>query len=301
MNVLIATDKGYYDHIFPMLASLFHNHYEERVDVYLLYTGLKQQQIRRLQDFAGNWKQKSVCAVEIPGDMLGSLKSFGRFSVAAYFRILAIELLPEEVNEILYLDIDVIINKNLQFFYQKCRACPFVACEDYNAVLQGNYVAHKSHIGLSSEKPYFNSGVLYMDIQYLRRNSYMQRLLEDIEASFSRYTLVDQDALNILMQDVVHFEKWQEYNCPAAYYYRKQDGSFLSYEEIRGLSSQTGDITNDTDRMVAEAAIIHYCIEVKPWDGGNFYEKSGMRKALQVYQRYQKMAERLLRKASTDG
>ena len=205
----------------------------------------------------------------------------------------------EETGDMQY--IDVIINKNLQFFYQKCRAYPFVACEDYNAVLQGNYVAHKSHIGLSSEKPYFNSGVLYMDIQYLRRNSYMQRLLEDIEANFSRYTLVDQDALNILMQDVVHFEKWQEYNCPAAYYYRKQDGSFLSYEEIRGLSSQTGDITNDTDRMVAEAAIIHYCIEVKPWDGGNFYEKSGMRKALQVYQRYQKMAERLLRKASTDG
>lgn len=293
ITIMLASDKNYLYPAMVLLTSLFHNHRNQKVVVYLLYMGFSKEDLDSIYSFADTWSDKEICCIEVTNKELGGLKAFGRFSEAAYFRILGMYLLPGTVKKVLYLDVDMVVNNNLSELFSMQMNKPITACYDINNYLQGNIEYHKAILGIPEQFSYFNSGMLVMDLEYMRNHSVAGRLLADIEEHFEMYALVDQDALNKFFYYNTEWLPWQKYNCPCVPVFstvQKPEGieTLIVYKEILENSADIHgyDITS---QLVSKASIIHFCTSQKPWRDRDFYERENMKEAMKIYQRYERL------------
>ena len=56
--------------------------------------------------------------------------------------------------------------------------------------------------------------MLLIDMNYVKNNETVDKLLDDIFENFDRYELVDQDVLNKHYRNKVVYLEWKKYNCP---------------------------------------------------------------------------------------
>lgn len=297
ITVMLAADKDYLYPAMVLLTSLFSVHQEQKVVVYLLHRGCSSLDLEQIQAFAEKWKDKEVRCIEVPVGALAPLRAFGRFSVAAFFRILGMMLVPEHVHMILYLDADMVVCKNLSGLFLKQMTKPLGACYDVNNYLQGNIGYHTKALGIPDGYPYFNSGMLFMDLDHMRENNVAERLLLDIEEHFREYLLVDQDALNKYFYKDVEYLPWQEYNCPCVPFLSRIQGDnegreLLTYPEFysQGENIPVYDIT---ESLMENAGIIHFCTAQKPWKDRDLYQQGNMRAAIRIYHQYEALYHEL--------
>lgn len=293
ITVMLAADKKYLYPAMVLLTSLFYNHPRQKVTAYLLQKGFQERDLQEVQAFADRWEEKEICCIEVPEERIGSLKAFGRFSVAAFFRILGMVLLPKQVQRALYLDADMVVNQNLSELFSKEMKTPIAACYDINNDLQGNIEYHKADLGIPPEYSYFNSGMILMDLEYMRENEVAEKLILDIEKHFEEYSLVDQDALNKFFYRDVEILPWRKYNCPCVPFLSKSaiDGSDESLIRYSEIFKQGKDFNgcNITDLLMEDAKIIHFCTPQKPWRDRDFYEGKSMKRAKHIYLKYEQL------------
>ena len=118
INVAAALDSNYVKYAYVMLTSLFENQTSDcQVYVYLLQSGLKKGEKECLQElvesYGGRMHWLNVDVSVFPANI--SLLRY--WSLEAYYRLMLQDILPEEVDRILYLDIDIIVNKPLDELY----------------------------------------------------------------------------------------------------------------------------------------------------------------------------------------
>lgn len=112
---------------------------------------------------------------------------------ATYLRLLLASALPDEVERFVYLDTDVVVERDL--------------CELHNSELAGQPVgAVESFLGAPRGGPidfskhrYFNAGVLVIDRQKWASHQITERALEVISAHPEALRFMDQDALNAVL------------------------------------------------------------------------------------------------------
>lgn len=301
LQIMVAADSNYLYPAMVLLVSLFHNHREQQMEVCFLHSGLSRQELGQLRSLEDRWPEKKIHLVEIMEEQLQGLRSFDRFSVAAFYRILGLGILPDTVKRVLYLDVDMVVNGDLTPLFERPMEEPLGACYDINNELQGNIDYHKSVVGIPAGQPYFNSGMLLIDMDYVRKNHVKDILLDDIIHNFERYTLVDQDALNKYYCGRTSYLPWQKYNCPCVPFIvqdmeTQEDAQteFLPYSEIQEQAD--GDCFYDvTNRVLGRAVVIHFCTSQKPWREREFYLQENMKGAYAVYHRYERILERILR------
>lgn len=305
LHIMIASDTNYLYPALVLLTSLFHNHYNHTVVVYFLQSGLSNQEQHLLQSMTKKWKKKEIKCIEVTEESLQGLRGFGRFSVAAFYRILGMDMVPEHVKRILYLDVDMVINKDLSELFTMRMNEPLAACYDINNELRGNIEYHKSVVGIApgKEHPYFNSGMLVLDMEYIRKYHVKESLLQDIAENFETYTLVDQDALNHYYVNKTLYLPWQKYNCPCVPFLITDketenfcSESFLLYQEVCTRLEERKNTFDVTNKMMQNASIIHFCTPKKPWQDREFYNANSMTAARTIYKRYEQLLQRILPK-----
>lgn len=306
LQIMVAADSNYLYPAMVLLVSLFHNHREQQMEISFLHSGLSWQELEQLRYLEGRWAKKKIHLVEIMEEQLQGLHSFDRFSVAAFYRILGLGILPDTVKRVLYLDVDMVVNGELTPLFEMEMDEPLGACYDINNELQGNIDYHKSVVGIPAGQPYFNSGMLLIDMDYVREKHIKDALLADITQNFERYSLIDQDALNKYYCGRTSYLPWQKYNCPCVPFIvqgmtpqgEKEDTQieFLPYSRIREQTNGDGDCFYDvTNQILGRAVILHFCTSQKPWREREFYLQENMKEAYAVYHRYERMLERILR------
>ena len=295
MNIMVAADFNYLYPARVLLTSIMHNHYEEHIDVYLLYSGISVDELNQTKSIVESWKNKKLYPVEIKKEYLKGLRGFGRFSVAAFYRIIGMQLLPEHIDKLLYLDVDMIVNKNISEIFEMQMKAPIMACYDINNYFQGNIDYHKSYIGLNEGEDYFNSGMLLIDMDYVRTNKTADKLLKDIWDNFERYELVDQDALNKYYRNKVVYLDWKKYNCPCIVYVSKKKCEFIKKEDFYTYTQIKNNVSQKmydvTEKILNNAGIIHFCTENKPWNREKLYDIDNMKQVYRIYKRYEKILE----------
>lgn len=300
MSIMVATDLNYLYPTRVLLTSIMHNHYEECIDVYLLYSGLSSGQVNITKNIVESWKNKNLYPMEIKEEYLNGLKGFGRFSVAAFYRIIGMQLLPESVEKILYLDVDMVVNRNIKEIFDIPVEAPLMACYDINNYFQGNINYHKSYIGLNENENYFNSGMLLIDMNYARVNKTADKLLKDILNNFENYELVDQDALNKYYREKIMYLDWKRYNCPCIVYLSRNEDSFIENEDFYTYVQVNGNkckkMYDVTENILGNASIIHFCTENKPWNNAELYNADNMKQICKIYKRYEKILQIKMKK-----
>ena len=131
----------------------------------------------------------------------------GPFTIHTWYRIFLDQLLPEEVEKVLYLDADTLIASSIDELFQ----IPLENVAIGAAKDQQNFIiATKQRIGLPQQHTYVCAGVLLMNLSYCRKHNIAQQILDWAFANEHSLGCPDQDAINVVLREktVVLPAKW---------------------------------------------------------------------------------------------
>jgi lipopolysaccharide biosynthesis glycosyltransferase len=142
---------------------------------------------------------------------------------ATFLRLFISELLPNDVEKVLYLDIDILINSNLEDLFSLDFSTPICA-----AINVPGSLGRGEHLE-GHNAPYFNSGVLLINMGKWRTMNLLEHFIK--VGSQKEFPFVDQDILNIVFRD-----NWthlgREYNYLHLYGSGENDASYCAFPSI---------------------------------------------------------------------
>ncbi len=272
ISILAALDENYLPRMQVMLTSLYLNNPGERADVYLLHSGIPQEQlaaVKRQLDFM----QYGFYPVPVDKSLFDGAPVTKQYPREMYYRLLAPRLLPETLDRVIYLDPDILIINSLRPLWETdLRGNLFGAAAHTGMTELANRV---NRVRLDSGSDYYNSGVLLMDLSAGRREIRPEEIFRFVEERGMELLLPDQDLLNAL-------------------YGRRilpLDDALWNYDarNYNNYLLRSGGIC-DLDWVMEHTAILHFCGKAKPWKKGYFY-RFGV-----LYKHYARLSARMFPK-----
>lgn len=242
--IATSTDEKYYVPMYVMLLSLFENNIDAHLHVSILHKNLTDEQKNEIELLAARYNN-SINWLRVNSNEPSEFYISEYITEASYYRLYLPELLPQNVEKVLYLDSDIIINGSI---------LPLLDSELNDAALAAVKEAKPfkpERLGIHAPYDYFNAGVLLLNLATWREHNYAATLKNNIKRNPSKYPMHDQDLLNEFFHKQVHYlhPKW---NHQTALY-----GSNITNSENRyGIS-----ITE----LCGSPVIIHFTGWLKPW------------------------------------
>ena len=221
MNIVYVSNDNYAQHLGVSLCSLYDsNADEERLEVFILDTGITQVSRGKLKEIARSFGriltfielkdlEKRFAAGASGGQGRGSAGDAaitldtGRFDVSTMGRLFAADLLPAGVRRVLYLDCDTVVLKPLRRLWETKLSLPGAAgTGSVMAAVQEPtiYEEVKQYLDLGEKDPYFNAGVLLIDLKQWRKEDLTRKVLSYYAVIAEQSLFNDQDALNGLLK-----------------------------------------------------------------------------------------------------
>jgi lipopolysaccharide biosynthesis glycosyltransferase len=211
--ITCSVDENYFDHLIVMLTSLFRNK-KQIFYIYILISDLSIMKKSKLNIFFSKYEVHKFEIIKVENESLNNLALVnGHITLASYYRILLPKLLPKKIDKILYLDVDLIIKGNIDFFWL------FSVCNYSHLAVEdiGINSLHKKRLFMDDYSKYFNAGVLLINLDWWRREKVFDKCMEFLEKYQDRIILHDQDVLNSVLCN-----QWEE----LPYAYNAQESIF---------------------------------------------------------------------------
>lgn len=211
ITIVIVCDN----HLVVMLAALLNSlqlncKEDQQVSVYIVNDNISNSNIKKINNILAcknvilNWKNLSEV---IPADVNLPLDRTS-FPVCAYARLCAPFFLPTDVTKAIYLDVDMLILKDIRNLWDIDIGDNVIgAVLDRSKVVSCSWGGIKNYkeLGLNPEAKYFNSGLMVINLQRWRAENITHRVIKAINDNLRHVTFADQYGLN-----VVFAEKWFE-------------------------------------------------------------------------------------------
>lgn len=129
MNIAVAVNQRFLKYLYIMLISLLENNSSESMTIYILSADLIDEQFKSIQELVESYGQK-LCFLQMDKEKFPKKLPFNEtITIETYFRLMLPELMPQDLDRVLYLDVDLVVNKSLSelFTMDFCDKC-FVAC-----------------------------------------------------------------------------------------------------------------------------------------------------------------------------
>ena len=113
MNVATALDDNYAKYTYVMLYSLFTNNEDAEIYVYLLQNSLTEESIQNLEKLCDTYRNH-LCLLDVNEDTMDQrLLQTDNWTMETCYRLQLFDILPSEVDRLLYLDVDMVINQSV--------------------------------------------------------------------------------------------------------------------------------------------------------------------------------------------
>lgn len=205
INIVFASDNNYAQHTAVAMASVLVNtKVPQKIQFYLIddeiQTENKEKITKTVQKLGG-----SVEFIKIKNSRLEDCYVSGELSRASYFRLDIANILDESIEKIIYLDCDLLVYDDIEKMWQLDMGGKAVAATCDLGIMASARVRKQKNkfIGLPFDAPYFNAGVLMMDLTKWRQGNYAEAIIA--LATQNKYPNHDQDALNKFFMN-----NWQE-------------------------------------------------------------------------------------------
>ncbi|MGK7883518.1 MAG: glycosyltransferase family 8 protein [Crocosphaera sp.] len=227
MNVVFCFDKNYEQHFGVALTSMLLNNTENNINVYIITDIIEKELKQKLDSLSKNYKCSFDCYTIEDSGRLKDVKVSGHISKAAYYRLMIPDILPQNINKVIYLDSDLVVKSSLEELYQ-------VNVDNYFLAAQG-----------ARKKRYFNSGVMVLNLEQWRNEKISTKVLDWARENKDKLRFWDQTALNnIIGSNFVTIDrKWNM--------------------EVDLTRKKTDKLNNTSD--FDNANIIHFVGGRKPW------------------------------------
>ena len=260
MNVVYVSNEAYAQHFAVSLASLCDcNPDEEELGIYLLDTGILPETAEKLKELAADFGRiLTLIPCRNLEERFPERPDTGRFDLSTLGRFFLGELLPEDVKRVLYLDCDTVVQKSLHRMYKSELGGKLLAMAEEPTI----YHEVKAYLGILPEEPYFNAGVMLVDLARWRDEEIGKQLLAYYTEIAPHCLFQDQDAINGLLRGRIA-ALHPKYNFITNYYY-------FSYAALEVFSPAYRKIGERRFRTAKRSpAIVHYAGDERPWRQGD--------------------------------
>lgn len=260
MNILYTFNDKFVPQVSAGIASVCENNRsEEKITFYLFVLQVSEANKTELENFIHSYHR------EVMFFELQNISRYFDFEIdtsgwnpIVLARLLLDRFLPEEVERVLYLDGDTIVRGNLhEMYYTDMNEKSIGAC------LEPTYsIDKKSSIGMTGF-PYYNAGVLLIDLKEWRKQGIGKQILEFYASYKGQLFSNDQDAIN-------GSQKGRIYTLSSKYNYFNIFDQY-SYIYLKSLCDYSYVSKQEFEEARKNPIIIHYLGEERPWRNGNHH------------------------------
>lgn len=237
LHIALCVNEGWATYVEPLVYSLSKHHPNQHLIVHVVYRNLSPSTLGRLYQLDRVLHNIQMDFCYLAEGLIDQI------SVADYylplescFRIMLPELLPN-VDRILYLDVDILVCGDVTDLYQSD-----LGQSSIGAVVEKDisvfFPEHVAGLGIEAGR-YFNSGVLVLDLERMRKERFTPALVAFAKALRAKLRFVDQDLLNLYFKDTVVL--------------------------LDNRYNYTNYLMRYESRSVNELSVLHYNGPVKPW------------------------------------
>ncbi len=222
------------------------------LDVHIIDSGVSRRSRSSIEEsIVGSRMHLHWCPIDLSRFL--DLPHFAGMKSQIYHRFAIGEVVPKEVDRVVWLDMDVLVLRCLSELWEiDLKGQPIGAVQDMAIprVCSPLGLSEFETLGLDPNMSYFNSGLMVLDMRLWRRQQAAVRLLRYVRETADRILHFDQHALNAL-----YAGKWRaldpRWNVIASLSGRSFGGRHLSVESRKLLSSPPW--------------IAHFAGAFKPW------------------------------------
>lgn len=250
MNFCFVLNDKYVKNLFVLLTSVFSTNPGSH-KLYVLTSGIKEDNIIKLKKYVE--ANKSIinvikvddsCLVNVP------LKRKD-FDKTPYYKLLLPIELPQEINRVLYMDVDIVVRGSLEELYNTNMSDKYFAAVP-DPLVNARDPEHLRKIGVNLDKGerYFNSGVILFNLEEMRKNYTIDVALDYIRKNGATFKFHDQEVLNgLYFRNYCQLEEKYNY--------------LTVYRSITDMVSYCAGNQKDIERDII---IFHYANPTKPWN-----------------------------------
>jgi lipopolysaccharide biosynthesis glycosyltransferase len=258
VRILCAANAAYAVPLCVMLTSLVMNRAKGRgLEIHVLATNVPEEDRGKIE--ASLRKNCPDFNLENLHWLSPSLEEFQELPVTeyadieVYSRLLAPKVLPSDWDKVLYLDCDMVILEDLSPLYDMaCNDSAVHAVRDQIGLVSETHgVFNFAEMGIPPNTPYFNSGVLLINLRHWRQHNVTGRVFDYLNKHQKSVACWDQGGLNAILHNswTELDPTWNQMRCS------------LQPERWK----QLGRSMSDWKRTITHPKIIHYTDQYKPW------------------------------------
>lgn len=235
MNICLSADDNYAQHLGVTLKSLILQHNDSDLHIYILDSGISAENKQKILTLANEKTEIVFAPINETVFNNYELDKNSYITAAMFNRFVIPELLADK-ERVLYLDVDLVVLKNLrQFYFADMSGKAIGMIKDYN------YKECEKRLGVEN---YYNSGVMLFDIKKCREVGLTARLMQALAENKQKLFCPDQDIINMQCQDLI------------------KEFDFIYNAQAHPLQSANIKLINDE---INQIAILHYTTALKPW------------------------------------
>jgi lipopolysaccharide biosynthesis glycosyltransferase len=256
--IVLASDNNYIPQMYVTIVSALENKNQETFyDFYLLIS--KKLNTKNEKYFYNLEKHYQNCKINfiVMYNSFNDVKmTISHIKKPTYYRLKMSELLPDNYEKAIYLDVDIIVLKDLQEFFNTDLTDSYIGgVKAAGYILEKTLDEYYKKVGLRDKSKYINAGVTIWNLKKIRESN----LLNELYDSASRnYCSMDQDVINIVFQNNIKILDFK-FNVMTKYkkkYLKNKKG----YEQLISIYSK-----EQLEEGINNPVIIHYADKIKPW------------------------------------
>ena len=269
-SLLVTLDENYIEQMKALMTSIYINNPGQIFNIYLIHSGISDEKLDALESNLSKFSYKFF-PIKAEEGLFSSARVTDRYPKEMYYRLLAGELLPENLDKIIYIDPDILVINSLKEIWETdIRDFLFAAASHTGKTDMANNV---NKIRLGTDTDYYNSGFLLINLKRAREEIVPEEIFAYADRNYKNLLLPDQDILNAMYGDRVLALKDSIYNYDARNY-----SSYL----LRSKGVE------DLAWVLENTVVLHFCGRDKPW------KKNHRTKFTALYRHYMRLSDRYL-------
>lgn len=256
--IILAADENYAKYMYITILSALENKNDKTIYKFFLLVPkeFEEKTSNYFYDLEKKYKNTSIKFVEMREDFQNHTMSIRHITSPTYYRLRAAELL-RSYDKSIYLDVDVIINKDLSELYDIELGDNYIAGVKAATYIMKKYnLKYYKSIGLPETSQYINAGVTLWNLAKIREDNLSEKLFE---LSMQNFSSMDQDVINVAFyNNIKHLDL--KYNLMTKYdnFQKPKRSEYKKLAEIYGDENIKNALKNPV--------IIHYADQRKPWN-----------------------------------
>ncbi|PRY52362.1 lipopolysaccharide biosynthesis glycosyltransferase [Arcticibacter pallidicorallinus] len=207
INIVTVCDNHYAVMLAALLKSIEVNRVgAEQIFLYIVDDGLKANSKRKISDsVSGNvFKLTWLSLDDVISDKSRLPLDNSTFPLNVYIRLFIPHFVPESLERVLYLDVDMIVETDIAKLWEVDMQGKVIAgVVDRSETVSSKWggITNYEELGLRPETKYFNSGLLLIDPIKWREEDLTNRILSCVNENSQYAGFPDQYGLNVVLAD----------------------------------------------------------------------------------------------------